>query len=221
MPNDLDSKPYLEYLEKEMTIMGILSAVALAAAGGTLTLVFGQKAELGERLWTHGHWAIIAGSTMCVAAGTLFYKQRSLLAWFYGQICLAPLLDRKEQVSGLLEDVDSWATWFWYCWGFNALTVGFVEYIAALVSIVYLPNNQVLLWIYRIVPFVWLFILSGFQWYVMTRFRENENPWSDWWHNSIRKPAPHKGVYARIQSSSVHGVGVFAIQPIPEGDLHI
>jgi len=28
---------------------------------------------------------------------------------------------------------------------------------------------------------------------------------------------PHDGVYTRLQSSPIHGVGVFAIQPIPAG----
>lgn len=35
----------------------------------------------------------------------------------------------------------------------------------------------------------------------------------------MKRPAPHEGVYARIGSSRVHGVGVLAIRDIPAGTL--
>jgi SET domain-containing protein len=33
----------------------------------------------------------------------------------------------------------------------------------------------------------------------------------------MRRPLPHQNVYTRLKPSKIHGVGVFAIRPIPKG----
>lgn len=216
MSNTPDCKHYLEYLDKEMTIMGILSAVPLAAAGGALSLVLGKDGS-GPEIWKRGHWAIVIGSTLCVAAAGLFYKQRSLLAWFYGQLCLAPLRGEDLLIMDLLDGVDAWSSWIYYSWGFDLLVAGFVEYAGASVASLWLPSNKVILWSLRLIPLTVLLATVLLQRHVLTNYAENDDPWTDWWRNEIRKPLPHQHVYARIQCSPIHGVGVFAIQPISKG----
>jgi hypothetical protein len=52
----MEAKQYLEYLDKEMTIMGILSGVSVAVPAGILSTVLGEKGvtardiEAGEEL---------------------------------------------------------------------------------------------------------------------------------------------------------------------------
>ena|ERR1700733_11716928 len=35
--------------------------------------------------------------------------------------------------------------------------------------------------------------------------------------NKVRKSLPHNNVYTRLKPSDIHGVGVFAVRPIPKG----
>jgi hypothetical protein len=132
----MDTTRYAEYLDKEMTIMGIVSAVSLAAPAGILSVVLGDHSDIKTALWNTGQFFIVAGSVLCVVASLYFYKQRSMLAWFYGQICLAEALEDKatriEKLRKWLTDADSWATWWPYSWGFTTLVAGFVEYLLAL-----------------------------------------------------------------------------------------
>ena len=84
----MDTKPYLEYLDKEMTIMGILSAVFLAAPAGILGAIASKDRQVTIAFWNAGKLFIVAGSVFCIAAAFYFYKERSSLAWHYGQTCL-------------------------------------------------------------------------------------------------------------------------------------
>jgi hypothetical protein len=59
-----------------------------------------------------------------------FYRQRSLLAWFYGQLCL-DLANGGKSVAQRLNDCHSWATWLHYRTAFGCLGVAFVSYILA------------------------------------------------------------------------------------------
>jgi len=44
----IDTKKYLEYLDKEMTIMGILSAIAIATPAGVLNALLGYKSTFKD-----------------------------------------------------------------------------------------------------------------------------------------------------------------------------
>ena len=125
---------YLDYLDKEMTIMGILSTFCVAVVALVLDRVCGAekptlfllvRTEQGHYLWP----ATVSFS----AAAALFYKQRSDLAWFYGQIALS--LERPSVCSqstiDLHRDADSWATWVPYQSAFTALGIGAVLYALA------------------------------------------------------------------------------------------
>jgi hypothetical protein len=126
----MDPKPYLDYLDKEMTIMGILSAFSVAAPAGILVTVIGKDSQVAASVWSSSQLFLIAASIVCVLAASLFYKQRSDLAWFYGQISLVQSrggTDQKltEQLDNWLKEADAWSTWWPYCCGFTCLVTGF------------------------------------------------------------------------------------------------
>jgi hypothetical protein len=148
-----EQSKYLEYLDKEMTIMGILSTFCLAAVALVLDRVGGaepQKKTLFDQLWRQEHGYVLLGSVFTAVAGAMFYKQRSALAWFYGQITLSiesPALNNIP-TEDWYRDADSWATWIPYQIAFTALTIGGIFYLIAfseVAGIVRTPAS--LLWV--------------------------------------------------------------------------
>jgi len=221
-----DTKKYLEYLDKEMTIMGILSAVAIAAPAGILNALLGDKGTFKDQLWGAGPYFILVGSVFCVVSAGLFYKQRSLLAWYYGQMCLVESLDESrhipEQLREYMRGADSWETWIPYTWGFTALTTGFAEYAWATFFVLAGPHSRlssVAIVIGRFLPFLAV-AFAFLQRKVWKRHSFSDEPWADFW-SDVRHPfrtrLPHDGVYARLKASPISGVGVFAIIDIPKG----
>jgi hypothetical protein len=131
-----DLKPYFDYVEKEMNIMGVLSAFcALAPALAIKELLENigpSPSYLGE-IWITGRSFIVVATLLILAAAGFFYGQRSTLAWFYGQIALA-LIDPAmtgRSVQQWLRDADSWATWTRYKRSFLYLTLGAIGYSVA------------------------------------------------------------------------------------------
>ena len=114
--NREDLSLYLDYLEKEMTIMGVLSAFcALAPALAIKELLenSGSPPNYIGKIWIAGGPFILIATFLILAAAGFFYGQRSTLAWFYGQISLA-FIDSAmtgRSVEQWLRDADSWATW--------------------------------------------------------------------------------------------------------------
>lgn len=228
----MDSQKYLEYLDKEMTIMGILSAVCVAAPAGILNLVLQNNSYAKSLLWDPCKFFIVLGSVLCVLSAMLFYKERSLLAWYYGQICLTEAMTNEQtapsKLREWLRDADSWETWLPYSWGFTSLVGGFAEYILALFFVL-VPSHWLWLLIHlHKVKVATLFvcpvvaaIFAAIQLYAMTHYKFSDNYWAELWHSILRrftnkKPLPHEGVYTRLRPSSIHGVGVFAIADIPK-----
>src|SRR5262245_6694838 len=69
-----------------------LSAFSVGGLSLALCQVLGAdetKAKLLFDVWVRGHWFLIIGSSVILFAALAFYRQRSLLAWYYGQLCLA------------------------------------------------------------------------------------------------------------------------------------
>jgi len=229
----MDAKQYLEYLDKEMTIMGILSAVCVAAPAGILSAVLADRSDVKTALWNTGEFFILAGSVLFIIAAFCFYKERSLLAWFYGQICLTEALRNKKAISAQLgewlREADSWETWWPYSWGFTFLLAGIAEYLLALFFLL-APSHWY--WLFanlhtvKVVAFfgcpVVAGVVAGAQWYVLTRYKFSDDYWSDFGSNILKRlwrkrKLPHDGVYTRLKPSPIHGVGVFAIRDIPKG----
>jgi hypothetical protein len=133
------TKLYLEYLDKEMTIMGILSAFCAAVLGlvlGVVAKTEGGGDNMGAQMWAKGHWFIVVGSIALIAAVLFFYRQRSHLAWYYGQICLTLALGKNNELDEWLTDADGWDTWIHYRWGFVTASIGICAYGHAIVSVI-------------------------------------------------------------------------------------
>jgi hypothetical protein len=229
----MDTNKYLEYLDKEMTIMGILSAVCVAAPAGILNAVLSKDSDVKSMFWNPGHFFIVMGSALCILSALMFYKERSSLAWYYGQICLAEELEGKKSVSSKLrewlQEADSWEAWWPYSWGFAFLIAGITEYLLAMFFLLVPPYWPWLLTHLHTIKILTLFVcpvvaggVAAAQWYAMTHHKFSDNYWADFREDIFKylrreKTLPHDGVYTRLKASRAHGVGVFAIVDIPEG----
>jgi SET domain len=220
------SKTYLDYLDKEMTIMGILSAVGIATPAGILNGILGDKNNFHDQLWGAGPYFVIVGSVLCILAAAFFYKQRSLLAWYYGQMTLLESLDEVTDIPARLRaymhDVDAWDSWIAYSWGFDALVGGFLEYAFAVLVVLAGPHTKTA-WAAtlggRLCP-VFVLFAALLQRHVWRKYRLSDTPWQDFWHDLLRGKTsvlPHHKVYTRLMASPRAGVGVFAIKMIPKG----
>ncbi len=128
------AKFYLDYLEKEMTIMGLLSTFCVAVVALVLEKVLGAS----ERTFLvdiaqSGRCSLMAASVWVLVAAFYFYRQRSRIAWVYGQIALS-LSKNPLETEDLLTEADAWTTWLHYHVGFAFLVMGFLYYAAAVWS---------------------------------------------------------------------------------------
>ena len=138
MTHKIDPKVYLEYLDKEMTLMGILSALPLLATGGILSTLLTSDKPAACELWSFSHDLILASAVLCIFAASFFYKQRSKLAGHHGQISLTYVKDERGVtfcLRDLLKGADSWASWWPYSWGWSCLIGGLVGYFLGLASV--------------------------------------------------------------------------------------
>jgi hypothetical protein len=124
---------YCEYLDKEMTIMGLLSAFSVAVPAAVLDRAGGAKPGDNNVLlaiWSNEKLLLTAGSTAFFLAALAFYLQRSHLAFCYGQLRFSQTTARYPNLTekNLLRDADSWATWRAYRVGFILLPLGFLLY---------------------------------------------------------------------------------------------
>lgn len=201
----MDPKPFLEYLDKEMTIMGLLSVFSLALASlATERIATATKGFLYD-VWLMGGHHVIAGAAMAVVAALLFYLQRSHLAWYYGQIALAQVrgATSPRQIADWLTYADGWDTWIRYQVGFIALTVSITCYVYAVAETL----NQSLsafskvwsLWL----PLCLMLIVATIRWYLLTTFPQEDQPVNAWWHalrtghsltNRSTRPRPRSGL---------------------------
>jgi hypothetical protein len=225
----IDTKAYLEYLDKEMAIMGILSAVSVIAPGGILSALLASDKGAASQLWNTSSAFILAGATFCIVSALYFYKERSTLAWFYGQICLKQALGPKD-VMGIqdwLREADSWESWWPYSCAFTFLITGFLEYLFA--SLFYLfPSHWGWLSDHLLrcetVCFLACPLLSIpaalLQWHVLKKYKFNDDYWAAFRIDVFRRrkaERPHNNVFTRLAPSEKNGVGVIAIRQIPKG----
>jgi hypothetical protein len=129
----MQADPYREYLDKEMTIMGILSAFAVACPAAVLNAVGGTPSPWAEAIGNEGRRLALVGSGLMLLAALLFYKQRSRLAYYYGQVALEQARSNDDLVRNHMIEADSWKTWVPYHGAFAWLIAGGIEYAWALV----------------------------------------------------------------------------------------
>ncbi len=134
-------KLYLDYLNVEMNILGILAAFCATAMGLIFSAVISAEKEFAKSLWEYGHWYFVAGTILMGLGALSFYRQRSGLAWYYGQISLSlhPARVVKYGTVELLKDADSWDTWWHYHCGFAFTCAAFAEYLLGIVAAITNP----------------------------------------------------------------------------------
>jgi hypothetical protein len=137
------AKPYLDYLDKEMTIEGILSAFCVAVGGVAFDRVLGIKVDgasvLVGQLQYFSYPFVLASIVGLLTAALFFYLQRSTLAWYYGEISFAVAtelagtgVDGKAAFLESLNDAHSWSAWNRYKFGWSFLAVTAIEILLAL-----------------------------------------------------------------------------------------
>lgn len=169
-----DKRPYLDYLEKEMTIMGVLSAVCIALPAFVLDKIAGATTGALYDLWKDNGDALKVSGISLLVGALFFYKERSLLAWYYGQIAIGIGEDDQPEITRLVDEADCWSTWTWYSLGFDALILGGALFVAAIVARTHTLGPQ---WI---LPFIGVALLAGsLQTYVFCRYRWKPRPWSE------------------------------------------
>ena len=178
----MDPKPYLEYLDKEMTIMGLLSGFAVAITSFATERILSADKGFLSQIASTGRSHVLAGAASALVAALFFYLQRSHLAWYYGQITLAQSRGASSPAS--VEDwltwSDGWDTWKYYQTGFSALTLSLFYYahaifktlspIVASISVLYS------LWL----PLLAIAVLESTRWYVLAKFPQEDRPFQKW-----------------------------------------
>ena len=119
MPADNPIDGYCDYLDKEMTLMGLLSAFAVAVPAIVLDRTAGARQDEQPHLaalWAEHRGLLAAGKLVFLLSALYFYRQRSLLAYYLGQLRFSQTPARYPGMSDrhLLEIADSWATWVHY-----------------------------------------------------------------------------------------------------------
>ena len=144
----------------------------------------GQERFQGSTLGCR-RFFILGGSVFCILAAALFYKERSRLAWYYGQMCLVESLADgthiPEQLREYMRGADSWETWIPYSWGFTALVAGFVEYGSAALFVLAGPNSmlssaaEIIGRFFPLLEVAFAFL----QRHVWTHYIFSDEPWAD------------------------------------------
>jgi|GEM_PF-2790391 len=135
--NPENVKLYLDYLDKEMTITGVLSTFCVAVPAVILERVASAEKNYLAELWASGSWYFMFASILMLIASGVFFKQRSVLAWYFGQVSLKmalPLHDTK-QVNEWMKEADSWRAWIPYNIGFWLTFTAAAQYVIAVGSV--------------------------------------------------------------------------------------
>jgi hypothetical protein len=184
---------YIEYLDKEMTIMGVLCAFCVSAAAAVLWKINDAKEKtLLWRMVEHTPWLTFIGTFAVFFAALLFYRQRSLLAYFYGQIVLSVSHPKITSltVDELLTEADSWATWLLYRWAFVVLSLGFVGWSGALVLGRFaIAENSWPLGAYVAVTIAAILSMARTH-YVLSKLRYDPSPLTPFWRTFLLRTFP-------------------------------
>jgi hypothetical protein len=178
----MDPKPYLEYLDKEMTIMGLLSGFAVAITSFATERILSADKGFLSQIAGVGRNHVLAGAASALVAALFFYLQRSHLAWYYGQIALAQSrgTSSPSPVEDWLTWSDGWDTWKYYQTGFSTLTLSLFYYAyaiaGALSSVAGSVTTLYSLWL----PMLAMLIVEATRWHVLTKFPQEDRPFQKW-----------------------------------------
>ncbi len=157
------AKYYLEYLDKEMTIMGILSAFCVAVPSLFIERIFSVNQDsvfkwFIAQFYDNGLWCYSLASILMLFAAALFYKQRSKLAWYYGQISLEIALPdyTKRKYDEWLREADSWVAWLPYNLAFWISVFAGFEFLFAILSSIEIMDTKNNLFYFIFLPIILL-----------------------------------------------------------------
>ncbi len=175
---------YLVYLDKEMNIMGILSAFCVLTVAGIANAfkdVDPNGKTLASALLKASHEYIVAGCICMMAAALFFYGERSHLAWCYGQICLAQFDDETYSSPGYWLDLaNGWSSWRSYKAAFAALGAGATEFLLGVLATKYcflLRYKMAIL----LVPILIGAAYVASMYCVMQIYSSSNRPWKKFW----------------------------------------
>jgi hypothetical protein len=165
---------YLDFLDKEMTIMGILSAFCVAVVALFLKQIGAKDDLFFHEVFCHGYWYAISGSILVILAAGIFFIQRAEIAGCYGKISKALDFAQRQDAEVYIKEADYWSTWVWYFIGLKSLYAGLVFYGFALVS-KYLSFQ---LWIVGVTIAVFM-VWGAFDVTACRTNRESDKPFTD------------------------------------------
>jgi hypothetical protein len=178
-------KFYLEYLDKEMTIMGILSTFCVLTLGFVAQRLFSAETNPLYKFWEKATILCVFGLSGFLLAALSFYRQRSLLAWYYGQLSLNKAKGDDDEVNKLLKDSDGWFNWKWYQTGFGFLALAFMELGAVCLSSIYPFVSE-----YRVVIgcsiLLLCFICNRFTVVAYSKYPYEDNPLRTLWKSMFK-----------------------------------
>lgn len=156
-PNQQEKRTnrYLEYLDKEMSIMGILSTFCLAVPALVLERLASATGSELAKIWSLGEPFFWVGSLLLLFSAALFYKERSLLAFYYGRIALGKPPDgvREGESADWIYYADSRTTWIPYDIAYWLVRAAAIEYVFGFCSGKYQPIRQHVCW-YVLIPVI-------------------------------------------------------------------
>jgi hypothetical protein len=161
-----------------MTIMGILSVFCVLTIAGIANAFKDVKTKeetLATMVWIRGHTFIVCGCLCLMVAALFFYRQRSLLAWYYGQICLSEIHGSNGPVKQWLADADGWTTWRSYKAAFAALGAGFAELALGVLAVKYDWMSRTI--IPLAIPVLIAIGYATTMWLILGIYEVEENPW--------------------------------------------
>jgi hypothetical protein len=175
------TKAYIDYFDKEMTIMGILSTFCVAAAALVIDRLSSASPDthsLFARLASEHPIQIYIGSGILMLSGLYFYLQRSKLAHFYGSICMSIIMPQLHQwtTERWLIEAYSWGTWLRYRVAFILLGIAAIVFGFALVQTIY--PCQAALWSYELPLLVVMVVGMIFHTMVYMTYRYSNSPYS-------------------------------------------
>ena len=184
-------KPYLDYLDKEMTIMGILSTFSVLVPAVVIERTASSPdGAFLHSIWDSGHSYLWLASILMLVAASLFYSQRSRLAWHYGQTIISITIPGHNGAGWKQwgKDADSWQTWRPYDMAFTALRSAFYGYGASIMvatdqSLVGIPPS-VSLWIVTASEAAFL----GVRLVAKTKHKYEDHPMRQLLAKSVRSP---------------------------------
>jgi hypothetical protein len=128
--SDIDPKPYLDYMDKEMTFCGIITTFSLACVLFMMDKMFSsiKTNDTTIQIDFKSIYFLMSIISLVIAAFLLF-KLRANLAYNYGQISLE--ITSKgftgKPIESWLKDVDSWEFWNPYFYAIALIICAFIQ----------------------------------------------------------------------------------------------